>query len=90
LIRRPWGQYQQVVPTVTRTLNQILNKVLRRFPVVVTGKVSPTVVDRHAGLPIIFGGLRGLFGSREISSQQIPIIDDDVRLETQHHVIHLL
>ena len=54
--------------------------------------VAPALVHRHAGLPVpaFLLGDDFLFGRAEVARQQIAIVDDDVRLQFEHHVVHLL
>src|SRR5256885_2335649 len=81
---------QQIIASVSRARDQILNDSPRIFPVVVGALIAPTVVQGHAGLPSAPFFVRGnlLLGSGEIPRQLVAIVNDNVRLKLEHHLIH--
>src|ERR1700719_1381402 len=70
---------QEIVAATVRASDQIVNDGLGGFPVVVGFVISPTVIQRHAGLPgaSLRRSLDMLLGRGEIPGQAVTIVDDD-------------
>src|SRR5580704_15004960 len=82
---------QKIVAAAVRASDQVVDDGLGGFPVVVGLVISPTVIEGHAGLPgaSLRRGLDMLLGRREIPGQAVAIVDDDVWLEFEYHLVHL-
>ena len=54
--------------------------------------ISPACVHRHAGFPRAGARFRldALFRRREIALELVAIVDEDVGLELEDHLVHLL
>src|SRR5258705_11733197 len=54
--------------------------------------IAPASVHRHARFPgaIAFLRLYSLFRRREVALQLVSVVDNDVRLQAEDHLIHLL
>src|SRR4029077_9951984 len=81
----------EIVTATVRASDQVIDDGLGSFPVVVGLVISPTVIQGHAGFPGASPrrSLDMLLGCGEISGQAIAIIDDDVWLEFEYHLVHL-
>ena len=81
---------EQIVASLFGAVDQICQHRSWRFPTVVRGRISPTVVESHAGLP---GAVRlrrfdFLLGGGEIPLESVAIVDDDVRLQLEDHAVN--
>src|SRR5437763_1775879 len=88
----PRGPMFQVIAGVPRASNQILNHASGALPIIIGPLVYPTVIEGHAGFPGPALGIRLnlLLGSRKIARKFVAVVDDDVRLELEHHLVHAL
>src|SRR5438105_4248859 len=83
---------EKVVAAVVRARDEVADDLLRRLPGVVGALVTPTVVHRHARLPRAprLGGLDALFGRGEVARELVAVVDDDVGLKLEDHLVHAL
>ena len=83
---------QQIVAAAACAGDEIVDDGLRRLPIIVGFVVSPTVIEGHTGFPCASLVSRAdlLLGRRKISRQSVAVVNNNVRLKLENHVVHLL
>src|ERR1017187_2662616 len=83
---------EQIVAASSVAVGDIGDDTLGRLPAVVEAVEAPTIVEGHAAFPRTtgLGSADFLLGRGEIAFEAVAVIDDDLRLQVEDHLVHAL